>query len=180
MEELELYVKEILITDELVSIPGLGGFISKHVPSNFDPSTHIFTPPHKQIAFNERLNIEGDKLHPEPSDVPDLAQDQRGPDRPDAPDGVDRRRLPGQFGLDPDRHRFDLHVELDDVRGVLERELLRACRTGSVGVTAARICLALVAVRRLGAPPGNRSCNRSCSRLTAAMRCSTSCGDGGR
>ncbi len=62
MEEIKEYVKEILITDEVVCLPGLGGFISKHVSSRYDQSTNIFTPPHKQIAFNDRLTNESENL----------------------------------------------------------------------------------------------------------------------
>ena len=62
MEEIKKCVKEILTTKEMVCLPGLGGFISKHVSSKYDQSTHIFTPPHKQIAFNERLTNESDNL----------------------------------------------------------------------------------------------------------------------
>ncbi|MBC7390387.1 MAG: SPOR domain-containing protein [Opitutaceae bacterium] len=62
MEEIKKCVKEILTTNEVVCLPGLGGFISKHVSSNYDQSTHIFTPPHKQIAFNERLINDSDNL----------------------------------------------------------------------------------------------------------------------
>ena len=62
MEELGTYLQEILTSEELVCLPGFGGFISKHVSSGFDPSKNIFTPPHKQIAFNERLCDESESL----------------------------------------------------------------------------------------------------------------------
>ena len=59
MKELSKYLEEVLVKNEHVCLPRLGGFISKQVSSHFDPTTHIFTPPHKQIAFNERLSEDG-------------------------------------------------------------------------------------------------------------------------
>ncbi len=56
------YIQELIATEELVCLPELGGFISKHVSAHLDPSTHIFSPPQKQLAFNERLNEDGGKL----------------------------------------------------------------------------------------------------------------------
>lgn len=55
-------LRELITKEELVCLPGLGGFISKQVSAQFDPTTHIFTPPHKQLAFNDRLQGDGDKL----------------------------------------------------------------------------------------------------------------------
>ncbi len=42
--------------NECVIIPDFGGFISNYVPSKFDPSRNIFTPPSKEIVFNSKIN----------------------------------------------------------------------------------------------------------------------------
>ena len=60
--DLIFYLQELISTEEMVCIPDLGGFITKQVSANYDSATHIFTPPNKQIAFNERLLEDGDKL----------------------------------------------------------------------------------------------------------------------
>jgi cell division protein FtsN len=59
---LTFYLKELISTEEMVCLPDLGGFITKQVSAHFDPATHIFTPPSKLIAFNERLTDDGGKL----------------------------------------------------------------------------------------------------------------------
>jgi len=59
---LTFYLQELISTEEMVCIPELGGFITKQVSAHYDSATHIFTPPHKQIAFNERLSDDGGKF----------------------------------------------------------------------------------------------------------------------
>lgn len=59
---LTFYLQELISTEEMVCLPDLGGFITKQVSAHFDSATHIFTPPTKQIAFNERLTDDGGKL----------------------------------------------------------------------------------------------------------------------
>lgn len=60
--DLTFYLQELISTEEMVCLPDLGGFITKQVPAHFDSANHIFTPPTKQIAFNERLTDDGGKL----------------------------------------------------------------------------------------------------------------------
>ena len=57
--EVQNYLQELIATEEMVCLPGLGGFISKQVSAKLDPATHLFTPPHNQLAFNERLTEDG-------------------------------------------------------------------------------------------------------------------------
>jgi cell division protein FtsN len=59
---LNSHLHELISTEEMVCLPDFGGFITKQVSAHFDSATHIFTPPTKQIAFNERLNDNGLKF----------------------------------------------------------------------------------------------------------------------
>jgi nucleoid DNA-binding protein len=47
------HIIELLKHHECVSLPGFGGFILKPVSASVN--NHVFTPPHKQIAFNKNL-----------------------------------------------------------------------------------------------------------------------------
>ncbi len=40
---------------ECIVIPGLGGFITKEIPSSIHPTQHSFSPPSKEIVFNIHL-----------------------------------------------------------------------------------------------------------------------------
>lgn len=46
------YIKELLLTNQGVIIPGLGGFVSEYEPAAFDLSENKFLPPSKKISFN--------------------------------------------------------------------------------------------------------------------------------
>ena len=59
---LTFYLQELVSTEEMVCLPDFGGFITKQVSARFDSATHIFTPPTRQIAFNERLTDDGGKF----------------------------------------------------------------------------------------------------------------------
>jgi nucleoid DNA-binding protein len=49
------YISELLLFHDCVIIPGLGGFVGNYAPASIDPVKNIFSPPHKQIAFNINL-----------------------------------------------------------------------------------------------------------------------------
>lgn len=59
---LEKYILYLISTDELVYLPDFGGFISKHISAHLDTSTHVFTPPRKQVAYNDRLIGDASRL----------------------------------------------------------------------------------------------------------------------
>lgn len=46
------YIKELLLTNQGVIIPGLGGFVSEYESAAFDISENKFVPPSKKISFN--------------------------------------------------------------------------------------------------------------------------------
>lgn len=57
MNELIKHIEHLLIGNECVIIPNMGGFISHYSPSRWIEEESAFLPPMNIIAFNERLNI---------------------------------------------------------------------------------------------------------------------------
>lgn len=53
--EFSNYIKELLIFNDCVIIPGFGGFITKYKPAIFDQAQSSFFPPSKELVFNARL-----------------------------------------------------------------------------------------------------------------------------
>lgn len=53
--EISNYIKELLLLDECVILPGFGGFISKYKPAEIDNAQSCFIPPSKEIVFNSNL-----------------------------------------------------------------------------------------------------------------------------
>lgn len=53
--ELLVYVKELLLLNDCVIIPGFGGFVSTYQPANI--SAARFTPPGKSVSFNRKLSF---------------------------------------------------------------------------------------------------------------------------
>ena len=49
------YIKELILLNEGVILPGFGGFISRYRPANIDPDKQILTPPSKKVEFREDL-----------------------------------------------------------------------------------------------------------------------------
>jgi hypothetical protein len=54
MEVLQ-YISELLVRQDCVIVPGLGGFIANYSPAKIHPVLHTFTPPAKDILFNASL-----------------------------------------------------------------------------------------------------------------------------
>jgi len=52
---LQAYIQELLYRYDLVIIPGFGGIIGRRKPARYNPNTHLFSPPYKDISFNSGL-----------------------------------------------------------------------------------------------------------------------------
>ncbi|MBT8221329.1 MAG: hypothetical protein KJP00_15995 [Bacteroidia bacterium] len=50
------YIADVLTTEEIVVIPGFGGFITKYRSAAINAETGHFAPPTKYIAFNQQLD----------------------------------------------------------------------------------------------------------------------------
>ncbi len=53
--KLEKYISDLLYRYDLVIVPEFGGIIGRKKNAHFNRETYIFSPPHKEISFNELL-----------------------------------------------------------------------------------------------------------------------------
>ena len=56
MIELGLHIQSILLCNDCVSVPGLGGFVTRHVSACPVPGEELFLPPYRAVAFNAGLS----------------------------------------------------------------------------------------------------------------------------
>ncbi len=54
--ELEKHIEILLLSNDCVIVPGLGGFTANHIPAKYDDSERLFIPPLRTLGFNPRLN----------------------------------------------------------------------------------------------------------------------------
>lgn len=57
MIELERHIEILLLRNDCVIVPGLGGFIASHIPATYDERDCLFLPPQRTLGFNPKLNI---------------------------------------------------------------------------------------------------------------------------
>lgn len=57
MTELERHIEILLLGNDCVIVPGLGGFVAHHANARFDECDGIFLPPLRTIGFNQQLNM---------------------------------------------------------------------------------------------------------------------------
>lgn len=57
MINLGRHIEILLLENDCVIVPGLGGFIAHHVPAHFDENTFTFLPPLRTLGFNQQLKI---------------------------------------------------------------------------------------------------------------------------
>lgn len=57
MIELERHIEILLLTNDCVIVPGLGGFMAHHVEARFDSRDNMFLPPYRTLGFNPKLSI---------------------------------------------------------------------------------------------------------------------------
>jgi len=55
MENIDIYISDLLYHHECVIVPGLGGLVADPVPASFDEEKNMFFPPSKEIVFNANL-----------------------------------------------------------------------------------------------------------------------------
>ncbi|MFP4024994.1 MAG: SPOR domain-containing protein [Thiohalospira sp.] len=60
--DIKKYIKQLLIENQGVIIPGLGGFTAEYEPAAFDVSENKFLPPTKKILFNPKYSFSDTKL----------------------------------------------------------------------------------------------------------------------
>lgn len=57
MINLDRHIEILLLDNDCVFVPGLGGFIAHYVDAQYDESTDSFLPPLRTLGFNAKLNI---------------------------------------------------------------------------------------------------------------------------
>ena len=57
MIELGRHIEILLLTNDCVIVPGLGGFMAHHVEARFDSRDNMFLPPYRTLGFNPKLSI---------------------------------------------------------------------------------------------------------------------------
>lgn len=57
MIELERHIEILLLDNDCVIVPELGGFMTHHVNARFDDSDNLFIPPFRTVGFNPQLQI---------------------------------------------------------------------------------------------------------------------------
>lgn len=55
--ELEKHIEILLLNNDCVIVPGLGGFTASHIPARYDDNDCHFIPPSRTLGFNSKLNI---------------------------------------------------------------------------------------------------------------------------
>ena len=57
MIELSRHIEILLLSNDCVIVPGLGGFTASHVPAHYDTTDNMFLPPSRTLGFNPKLRI---------------------------------------------------------------------------------------------------------------------------
>jgi len=55
--ELERHIEILLLRNDCVVVPDLGGFTASHVAAHFDEADRMFIPPSRTLGFNQKLNV---------------------------------------------------------------------------------------------------------------------------
>ncbi len=57
MIELERHIEILLLSNDCVIVPNLGGFMTHHVEAHYDEHEHLFIPPMRTLGFNPMLTM---------------------------------------------------------------------------------------------------------------------------
>lgn len=57
MIELDRHIEILLLSNDCVIIPGLGGFMAHHVNARYDENEHLFIPPLRTLGFNPQIKM---------------------------------------------------------------------------------------------------------------------------
>lgn len=57
MINIDRHIEILLLDNDCVVVPGLGGFIAHHVAAHYDENTQTFLPPLRTVGFNSQLRI---------------------------------------------------------------------------------------------------------------------------
>lgn len=57
MKDLAKHIEALLLENDCVIVPGLGGFVAHYVPAKYDEEEALFLPPMRTVGFNPQLTI---------------------------------------------------------------------------------------------------------------------------
>lgn len=57
MNELSRHIEVLLLTNDCVVLPGLGGFVAHYVPAKYSEDENVFLPPMRTLGFNPQLTL---------------------------------------------------------------------------------------------------------------------------
>ena len=57
MIKIDRHIEILLLNNDCVIVPGLGGFMAHHIPARYYVDSQSFTPPLRQLGFNSQLQI---------------------------------------------------------------------------------------------------------------------------
>ena len=55
--ELERHIEILLLSNDCVIVPNLGGFMTHHIEAHYDEQDHLFVPPLRTLGFNPMLRM---------------------------------------------------------------------------------------------------------------------------
>ena len=105
--EIERHIEILLLDNDCVIVPGLGGFTAHHVDARFDESDDVFLPPLRTLGFNQQLKINDSLLVQSYIEAYDISY----------PEAL--RRIEGEVEELRQRLANDGYYEMTDI-GVLE------------------------------------------------------------
>ena len=105
--EIERHIEILLLDNDCVIVPGLGGFTAHHVEARFDELDDVFLPPLRTLGFNQQLKINDSLLVQSYIEAYDISY----------PEAL--RRIEGEVEELRQRLTNDGYYEMTDI-GVLE------------------------------------------------------------
>lgn len=71
--ELRRHIEILLLRNDCVIVPHLGGFMAHHRPARYDEADHMFIPPIRTLGFNPQLTMSDSLLAQSYVDTYDLS-----------------------------------------------------------------------------------------------------------
>lgn len=62
MIQIDRHIEILLLSNDCVTVPGLGGFMAHHVDARFDDTDNQFLPPQRTLGFNPKLTLNDNLL----------------------------------------------------------------------------------------------------------------------
>ena len=73
MKEIERHIESLLLHNDCVIVPDLGGFVAHHVDARYSEEECLFLPPTRMLGFNPQLTMNDSLLVQSYADTYDLS-----------------------------------------------------------------------------------------------------------